>query len=89
MAGAAFFPAPGGGHRDKHCQAAADGHNAQHLRMNSGSDEKTPRHRWPWFVLAAVILFFALAIFWMSMAVHQLRQQRNVNAPLPSSAPAR
>jgi hypothetical protein len=55
--------------------------------MNSVPDEKTPRLKWPRFALAAVILFFALAIFWMSAAVHQLRQQRNVNAPLPSAAP--
>jgi hypothetical protein len=57
--------------------------------MNSVPDEKTPPLKWPKFVLAAVILFFALAIFWMAMAVHKLQQQRNVNAPLPSSMPTR
>jgi hypothetical protein len=46
-------------------------------------------YKWPWFVLAAVLLFFALAVLWMSFAVKRERQERNFNAPLPSSAPTR
>ena len=46
------------------------------------------RYRWPWFVLAAFLLGVALAIVWMSYAVHRERQERDVNAPLPS-VPAR
>jgi len=46
------------------------------------------RYRWPWFVLAAFVLAVALAIAWMSYAVHRERQERDVNAPLPS-VPAR
>ncbi len=46
------------------------------------------RHRWPWFVLAAILLAVALAIVWMSFAVHLEKQERDVNAPLPAS-PAR
>ena len=57
--------------------------------MNSVPDETTPRLKWPRFALAAVVLFIALAVFWMAMAVHKLRLERDVNAPLPSSAPAR
>jgi hypothetical protein len=50
---------------------------------------KNPQHyRWPWFVLAAILLAVALAILWMSYAVHQERQERDMNAPLPA-APAR
>ena len=57
--------------------------------MNPDANEKPPRLKWPRYVLAAVILFFALAIFWMSLAVNKLRKQREVNAPLPVSTPAR
>jgi len=46
------------------------------------------RYRWPWFVLAAFLLGVVLAIVWMSYAVHRERQERDVNAPLPS-VPAR
>jgi len=46
------------------------------------------RYRWPWFVLAAFLLGVALAIAWMSYAVHRERQERDVNAPLPG-APSR
>ncbi len=52
-------------------------------------DEKTPQYKWPWFALAAVILFLALAIFWVSLAAIKLRHQRDINSPLPTSAPTR
>jgi len=50
-------------------------------------NEEAPkrRYRWPWFVLAAFLLAVALAILWMSFAVRKVEQERNVNAPLPSS----
>ncbi len=51
--------------------------------------EKSPPLKWPRFAVAAVILFFALAIFWVALAANKLRQQREVNAPLPVSTPAR
>jgi len=51
------------------------------------SDPK-PKYKWPWFVLAAVVLFIAMAIIWMSLAVKKEEQQRDFSAPLPASAPA-
>jgi hypothetical protein len=45
-------------------------------------------YRWPWFVLAAFLLGVALAIGWMSYAVHREKQERDFNAPLPV-APSR
>ena len=51
-------------------------------------NEKPRRYRWPWFVLAAFLLAVALAIVWMSFAVHREKQERDVNAPLPA-VPAR
>jgi len=43
-------------------------------------------YKWPWFVLAAVLLFVALAIIWMSIAVHREKEERDFSAPLPSAA---
>ncbi|MBU6409207.1 MAG: hypothetical protein KGR98_02355 [Verrucomicrobia bacterium] len=37
---------------------------------------KPPRYKWPWVVLAAVILFVILAIIWMGFAVQKVRQER-------------
>ena len=51
------------------------------------SNENPRRYKWPWFVLAAVLLFVALTIVWMSFAVKRERQEREFNAPLPN-APA-
>ena len=51
-------------------------------------NENPPRYRWPWFVLAAVLLGVILAIVLMGFAVHRERQERDVNAPLPG-VPAR
>jgi hypothetical protein len=48
---------------------------------------ENPRHHiWPWFVLAAVVLGVALAIMWMSFAIHRERQERDFNAPIPAGA---
>ena len=50
-------------------------------------DRPPPRYRWPWFVLSAFLLGVALAIVWMSYAVHRERQERDLSAPVPT-APA-
>jgi hypothetical protein len=48
---------------------------------------KNPRHyQWPWFVLAAVLLFVALTIVWVSFAVKKVEQERNFKAPVPAGA---
>jgi hypothetical protein len=52
--------------------------------MNEPS-ENPRRYQWPWFVAAAVILFIALAIVWVNYAANRENQQRDFNAPLPSS----
>lgn len=58
-------------------------------KPNSNADQNLPVLRWPKYALAGVILFFALAIFWVGLAAHKLRQQREANTPLPVSTPAR
>ena len=54
----------------------------------SRQNENPRRYKWPWFVLAAFILGVILTILWMSFAVRREKQERDMNAPLPSS-PAR
>ena len=46
-----------------------------------GMDEKPRRYRWPWFVLAAFVVFVLLAVLWMSFAVRNVERERNFNAP--------
>jgi F0F1-type ATP synthase assembly protein I len=46
-------------------------------------------YQWPWFALGFVVLGIALAIFWVALAAKKIEQQRDLNAPLPSAAPAR
>ncbi|MGH7976258.1 MAG: hypothetical protein ACREC8_06310 [Limisphaerales bacterium] len=53
--------------------------------MTDEPKENPRRYKWPWFVLAAAILFVALAIVWMSYAVHQEEQNRNLNSPVPTN----
>jgi F0F1-type ATP synthase assembly protein I len=36
-----------------------------------------PRYTWPWFLLGALLLGLALAIFWMSILVRRTREQRD------------
>jgi hypothetical protein len=54
-------------------------------------DENFPKrnYKWPWFALAAVLLFVALAVMWMFLAVKREKQERNFNAPMPNSGPVR
>jgi hypothetical protein len=50
-------------------------------------DETPPRqkYKWPWFVLAAVVVFVALAILWVSLAAKKVEQERGGNAPVPAN----
>jgi hypothetical protein len=58
------------------------------LQLSDMSEpNENPRHYlWPWFVLAAVVLGVALAIVWMSFAIHREKQERDFNAPIPAGA---
>ncbi len=46
-------------------------------------------YNWPWFFWGAVVLFIALAVLWVGLAAKKLASERDVNAPLPSTAPVR
>jgi hypothetical protein len=39
-----------------------------------------PRYRWPWFVLAGLLLGLLLALLWMGFAVRRLRELRDPNS---------
>jgi hypothetical protein len=57
--------------------------------MSEPDDNSQKRnHKWPWFAAAAIVLFIALAVFWVTMAAKKIEQQRDFT-PLPSSAPTR
>lgn len=62
-----------------------------HQQPNAGATR--PRYKWPWFVLAAVILGLVLAVLWMSQEIQRARRIRDANAPTPAEgqreAPAR
>ena len=53
----------------------------------SEPDEKPPRYRWPWFALAAVVLFIVLAVIWVSLAAEKVERQRDYSAPISSGTP--
>jgi bacteriorhodopsin len=43
-------------------------------------------YKWPWFVLAAVVLGIVLAVLWMSFAVNREKQERDFSAPIPTGS---
>jgi hypothetical protein len=43
------------------------------------AETKRRNFKWPWFVLAAVLLAILLSIIWMSHEVERTRQQRDLN----------
>ena len=57
----------------------------------SEPDKNLPERKycWPWFFWASVFLFIALAVLWVGLAVKKIERQRDVNAPLPNTAPVR
>ncbi|HEX3857011.1 MAG TPA: hypothetical protein VHY30_06930 [Verrucomicrobiae bacterium] len=42
-------------------------------------------YKWPWFVLAAVLLFIVLAVAFVGFKARQIEHERNFSAPLPGS----
>ena len=48
--------------------------------------ENPRRYRWPWFVLAAVLLFVVLTVVWVGFAAKKVERERNVSAPVPAGA---
>lgn len=52
-----------------------------------GDSNENPRgYKWPWFLLAMVLIGIISAILWMSFAVHREKQERDFNAPIPNGA---
>ncbi len=48
-------------------------------------DEQPRGYKWPWFVLAAVVLALALAILWVSFAAREVERERSSNPPAPAT----
>ena len=55
------------------------------IKMNE-PDENPRRYKWPWFVLAAVVLGLALAVLWVSIAVREVERERSTSPPIPAGA---
>jgi len=51
--------------------------------------EAARRYLWPWIVWPMAILFVVIAVVAVWFNVKKIEGQRDVNAPLPSSAPVR
>ncbi|MCX6921672.1 MAG: hypothetical protein NT154_00405 [Verrucomicrobia bacterium] len=49
---------------------------------NQPEPQDKRRYRWPWFVLAAVLLAIALAVLWMSKEIERTRRIRDANTPV-------
>jgi hypothetical protein len=49
-------------------------------------NESPRRYKWPWFVLALVVLGIILAVAWMGFAAHREKQDLNFSAPIPAGA---
>jgi hypothetical protein len=64
--------------------------------MTDDRTVETPRrrYRWPWFLLAGVVLFFILSTMWMMVAVERVKRNKAstmemTNSHQTSSAPAK
>jgi hypothetical protein len=54
-------------------------------------DERSPiapkrAYRWPWFVLAGVVLFFVASIMWLMVFVQRVQRMRTSTMEMTNSA---
>jgi bacteriorhodopsin len=47
-------------------------------------DEIPRNYKWPWFVLAAAILFVMLAVVFVGFKARQIEHERDFSAPMQS-----
>lgn len=57
------------------------------VRQPSAEVPAPRRYRWPWFLLAFVVGWLAISVLWVALAARKVAQERDLDAPLPSSAP--
>jgi hypothetical protein len=60
---------------------------ADATNKNQAQDSVPRRYHWPWFVLAAVLAAFALAVLWLSFEIQRTRRIRDLNSTLPQQRP--
>ena len=46
-------------------------------------DNNPRRYKWPWFVLAAVLVSIVLAVVWVTFAVKKVERDRSFNPSIP------
>jgi bacteriorhodopsin len=67
--------------RGSNCFAAATALCSSQMSEQNGNPR---RYKWPWFVLAAALIFLALAVLWVGFAANREKQERDFNAPIPA-----
>jgi hypothetical protein len=72
-----------GGHHAS-CSPAGDFGIIFFNAMNE-PEEIRRRYRWPWLVLAGVVLWIVSAVIWMAADVKKLERERDFNAPVPAN----
>jgi hypothetical protein len=60
---------------------------------NEQNAKPRPRYRWPWFLLAGVLLGVVLAVIWLAAEVRRVKEQRQydfvpANATNSASVPS-
>ena len=58
------------------------------------TEQPRKRFRWPWFVLAGVVIFFAASLIWMMVFVQRVKRIKEStiemnNPPQSNAAPAK
>jgi len=56
------------------------------------NEEQPKRFRWPWFVLAGVVLFFVASIAWLMVFVQRVKRMKASTIEMtnsPTAAPAK
>ena len=60
------------------------------IKMNQSEPTETERrYLWPWIVWPMAILFIVIAVVAVWFNVKKIERERDVNAPLPATAPVR
>jgi hypothetical protein len=55
------------------------------IKMNE-PDENPRGYKWPWLLLAAVVLAVVLAILWVSFAAREVERERGTSPAVPAGA---
>ena len=52
------------------------------------TDQPPKRYRWPWFVLAGVVLFFTASVVWMMTFIQRVKRIKAATMEMTNSSAA-